>query len=154
MVSPHPVRCPGRQHRGEAEAQLTTDLPARGGGAAQARWGQQEPPSRCATGEAWQEVLLASSYGKLCDPESDYGPGEEHACGTNFAYYYFISFYMLCAFLVSRAAAWAPPASRGGRHREARLGRPRWFWASGCGSGSFLPSYPQGGAERIYFPVC
>ncbi|XP_066235942.1 voltage-dependent L-type calcium channel subunit alpha-1S [Saccopteryx leptura] len=55
---------------------------------------------RCATGEAWQEVLLASSYGKLCDPESDYAPGEEYTCGTNFAYYYFISFYMLCAFLI------------------------------------------------------
>ncbi|XP_045040463.2 voltage-dependent L-type calcium channel subunit alpha-1S [Desmodus rotundus] len=55
---------------------------------------------RCATGEAWQEVLLASSYGKLCDPESEYAPGEEHSCGTNFAYYYFISFYMLCAFLI------------------------------------------------------
>ncbi|XP_054965909.1 voltage-dependent L-type calcium channel subunit alpha-1S [Pan paniscus] len=55
---------------------------------------------RCATGEAWQEILLACSYGKLCDPESDYAPGEEYTCGTNFAYYYFISFYMLCAFLV------------------------------------------------------
>ncbi|XP_006834218.1 PREDICTED: voltage-dependent L-type calcium channel subunit alpha-1S [Chrysochloris asiatica] len=55
---------------------------------------------RCATGEAWQEILLASSYGKLCDPESDYIPGEEYTCGTNFAYYYFISFYMLCAFLI------------------------------------------------------
>uniref|UniRef100_A0A8C6H4C8 Voltage-dependent L-type calcium channel subunit alpha n=1 Tax=Mus spicilegus TaxID=10103 RepID=A0A8C6H4C8_MUSSI len=55
---------------------------------------------RCATGEAWQEILLACSYGKLCDPESDYAPGEEHTCGTNFAYYYFISFYMLCAFLI------------------------------------------------------
>ncbi|XP_006892173.1 PREDICTED: voltage-dependent L-type calcium channel subunit alpha-1S [Elephantulus edwardii] len=55
---------------------------------------------RCATGEAWQEILLASSYGKLCDPESDYVPGEEYTCGTNFAYYYFISFYMLCAFLI------------------------------------------------------
>ncbi|XP_053515504.1 voltage-dependent L-type calcium channel subunit alpha-1S [Artibeus jamaicensis] len=55
---------------------------------------------RCATGEAWQEVLLASSYGKLCDPESEYAPGEERSCGTNFAYYYFISFYMLCAFLI------------------------------------------------------
>ncbi|XP_077858697.1 voltage-dependent L-type calcium channel subunit alpha-1S isoform X1 [Macaca mulatta] len=54
----------------------------------------------CATGEAWQEILLACSYGKLCDPESDYAPGEEYTCGTNFAYYYFISFYMLCAFLV------------------------------------------------------
>ncbi|XP_035942577.1 voltage-dependent L-type calcium channel subunit alpha-1S [Halichoerus grypus] len=55
---------------------------------------------RCATGEAWQEILLACSYGKLCDPESDYAPGEESTCGTNFAYYYFISFYMLCAFLI------------------------------------------------------
>ncbi|XP_045392011.1 voltage-dependent L-type calcium channel subunit alpha-1S [Lemur catta] len=55
---------------------------------------------RCATGEAWQEILLACSYGKPCDPESDYAPGEEHTCGTNFAYYYFISFYMLCAFLI------------------------------------------------------
>ncbi|XP_006078506.2 voltage-dependent L-type calcium channel subunit alpha-1S isoform X2 [Bubalus bubalis] len=55
---------------------------------------------RCATGEAWQEILLACSYGQLCDPESDYGPGEERTCGTDFAYYYFLSFYMLCAFLI------------------------------------------------------
>ncbi|EHB03768.1 Voltage-dependent L-type calcium channel subunit alpha-1S [Heterocephalus glaber] len=55
---------------------------------------------QCATGEAWQEILLACSYGKLCDPESDYVPGEEYTCGTSFAYYYFISFYMLCAFLI------------------------------------------------------
>ncbi|XP_062969694.1 voltage-dependent L-type calcium channel subunit alpha-1S isoform X1 [Cynocephalus volans] len=55
---------------------------------------------RCATGEAWQEILLACSYGKLCDPESEYAPGEEYTCGTSFAYYYFISFYMLCAFLI------------------------------------------------------
>ncbi|KAH0618760.1 hypothetical protein JD844_018219 [Phrynosoma platyrhinos] len=55
---------------------------------------------RCATGEAWQEILLAASYGKLCDPESDYAPGEEYTCGSGFAYFYFISFYMLCAFLI------------------------------------------------------
>ncbi|XP_053562889.1 voltage-dependent L-type calcium channel subunit alpha-1S isoform X2 [Bombina bombina] len=55
---------------------------------------------RCATGEAWQEILLACSYGKLCDPDSDYLPGEEYTCGTSFAYFYFISFYMLCAFLI------------------------------------------------------
>ncbi|KAM4797020.1 voltage-dependent L-type calcium channel subunit alpha-1S [Rhinophrynus dorsalis] len=55
---------------------------------------------RCATGEAWQEILLACSYGKLCDPESDFLPGEEYTCGTGFAYFYFISFYMLCAFLI------------------------------------------------------
>ncbi|XP_026514745.1 voltage-dependent L-type calcium channel subunit alpha-1S-like [Terrapene carolina triunguis] len=55
---------------------------------------------RCATGEAWQEILLACSYGKKCDPESDWTPGEEYTCGTGFAYFYFISFYMLCAFLI------------------------------------------------------
>ncbi|KAF1581559.1 UNVERIFIED_CONTAM: Voltage-dependent L-type calcium channel subunit alpha-1S, partial [Eudyptes pachyrhynchus] len=55
---------------------------------------------RCATGEAWQEILLDCSYGKLCDPESDFAEGEEYTCGTGFAYFYFISFYMLCAFLI------------------------------------------------------
>ncbi|XP_048467812.1 voltage-dependent L-type calcium channel subunit alpha-1S-like [Rhincodon typus] len=55
---------------------------------------------RCATGEAWQEIMLACRPGKLCDPESDYEPGEEYTCGTNFAVFYFISFYMLCAFLI------------------------------------------------------
>ncbi|XP_071673797.1 voltage-dependent L-type calcium channel subunit alpha-1S isoform X2 [Patagioenas fasciata] len=55
---------------------------------------------RCATGEAWQEILLGCSYGKLCDPESDFAEGEEYTCGTGFAYFYFISFYMLCAFLI------------------------------------------------------
>uniref|UniRef100_A0A8C5M5R3 Voltage-dependent L-type calcium channel subunit alpha n=1 Tax=Leptobrachium leishanense TaxID=445787 RepID=A0A8C5M5R3_9ANUR len=55
---------------------------------------------RCATGEDWQRILLACSYGKLCDPESDFLPGEEYTCGTSFAYFYFISFYMLCAFLI------------------------------------------------------
>ncbi|XP_059519262.1 LOW QUALITY PROTEIN: voltage-dependent L-type calcium channel subunit alpha-1D [Myotis daubentonii] len=55
---------------------------------------------RCATGEAWQEIMLACLPGKLCDPESDYNPGEEYSCGSNFAIVYFISFYMLCAFLI------------------------------------------------------
>ena len=55
---------------------------------------------RCATGEAWQEIMLASMSGKLCDPKSDFLPGEEYTCGANFAVFYFLSFYMLCAFLV------------------------------------------------------
>ncbi|XP_064492167.1 voltage-dependent L-type calcium channel subunit alpha-1S isoform X2 [Pseudopipra pipra] len=55
---------------------------------------------RCATGEAWQEILLDCSYGRRCDPESEYAEGEEYTCGTGFAYFYFISFYMLCAFLI------------------------------------------------------
>ncbi|XP_053481048.1 calcium channel, voltage-dependent, L type, alpha 1F subunit [Ictalurus furcatus] len=55
---------------------------------------------RCATGEAWQEIMLASLPGKRCDAESDFEPGEEFTCGSNFAIVYFISFFMLCAFLI------------------------------------------------------
>ncbi|XP_041712695.1 dihydropyridine-sensitive L-type skeletal muscle calcium channel subunit alpha-1 isoform X2 [Coregonus clupeaformis] len=55
---------------------------------------------RCATGEAWQEVMVASMYGKKCDPKSDFLPGEEYTCGASFAVFYFMSFYMLCAFLI------------------------------------------------------
>ncbi|XP_069499722.1 voltage-dependent L-type calcium channel subunit alpha-1D isoform X1 [Ambystoma mexicanum] len=55
---------------------------------------------RCATGEAWQDIMLACLPGKRCDPESDYQPGEEDTCGSNFAIIYFITFYMLCAFLI------------------------------------------------------
>uniref|UniRef100_A0A8C8SRK0 Voltage-dependent L-type calcium channel subunit alpha n=1 Tax=Pelusios castaneus TaxID=367368 RepID=A0A8C8SRK0_9SAUR len=55
---------------------------------------------RCATGEAWQEIMLGSLPGKRCDPEADVAPGEEMTCGSNFAIVYFISFFMLCAFLI------------------------------------------------------
>ncbi|KAJ8370850.1 hypothetical protein SKAU_G00108780 [Synaphobranchus kaupii] len=55
---------------------------------------------RCATGEAWQEIMLACLPGKLCDAESDYNLGEERTCGSGFAIIYFITFYMLCAFLI------------------------------------------------------
>ncbi|XP_051757895.1 voltage-dependent L-type calcium channel subunit alpha-1D isoform X6 [Ctenopharyngodon idella] len=55
---------------------------------------------RCATGEAWQQIMLACLPGKQCDSESDYNPGEEKTCGSSFAILYFISFYMLCAFLI------------------------------------------------------
>lgn len=60
------------------------------------------PLCRCATGEAWHEVMLACMYGKRCDPKSDFLPGEESTCGSNFAIIYFMSFYMLCAFLVKK----------------------------------------------------
>lgn len=56
--------------------------------------------SRSATGEEWQEVMLGCLYGQRCDPKSDYLPGEEYTCGSGFAVLYFMSFYMLCAFLV------------------------------------------------------
>nr|QBP05228.1 voltage-dependent L-type calcium channel 1a [Petromyzon marinus] len=47
----------------------------------------------------WHEIMLACMPGKRCDEKSDYSPGEEFTCGSNFAIFYFISFYMLCAFL-------------------------------------------------------
>ncbi|XP_068997745.1 LOW QUALITY PROTEIN: voltage-dependent L-type calcium channel subunit alpha-1D-like [Embiotoca jacksoni] len=55
---------------------------------------------RCATGEQWQEVMLAALPGRRCDPESDTEPGEEFTCGSNLSYIYFISFFMLCAYLI------------------------------------------------------
>ncbi|XP_073448397.1 voltage-dependent L-type calcium channel subunit alpha-1D isoform X6 [Aquarana catesbeiana] len=54
---------------------------------------------RCATGEAWQDIMLACLPGKRCDPDSDNNT-EEFSCGSNFAIVYFITFYMLCAFLI------------------------------------------------------
>ncbi|XP_037540726.1 voltage-dependent L-type calcium channel subunit alpha-1D [Nematolebias whitei] len=55
---------------------------------------------RCATGEQWQEIMLAALPGRRCDPESEIEPGEEFTCGSNLAYMYFISFFMLCAYLI------------------------------------------------------
>ena len=57
--------------------------------------------NRSATGEAWQEIMLACSdkTSVRCDPQSD---DKSRYCGTNFAYIYFISFYVLCSFLVSQ----------------------------------------------------
>ncbi|XP_053261792.1 voltage-dependent L-type calcium channel subunit alpha-1C isoform X24 [Podarcis raffonei] len=58
---------------------------------------------RCATGEAWQEIMLACLPDKKCDPESlesNNSTEGDHSCGSSFAIFYFISFYMLCAFLI------------------------------------------------------
>ncbi|KAG9471220.1 hypothetical protein GDO78_015428 [Eleutherodactylus coqui] len=56
---------------------------------------------RCATGEAWQEIMLACLPNKKCDPESEtYRTEDDYSCGSSFAVFYFISFYMLCAFLI------------------------------------------------------
>ncbi|XP_070405065.1 voltage-dependent L-type calcium channel subunit alpha-1C isoform X18 [Nothobranchius furzeri] len=56
---------------------------------------------RCATGEAWQEIMLACSPNRPCEKGSTH---ENHSsnedCGSQFAIIYFVSFYMLCAFLI------------------------------------------------------
>ncbi|XP_029350731.1 voltage-dependent L-type calcium channel subunit alpha-1C isoform X2 [Echeneis naucrates] len=53
---------------------------------------------RCATGEAWQEIMLACSPNRPCEKGSTSTSSEE--CGSQFAIIYFVSFYMLCAFLI------------------------------------------------------
>ncbi|XP_067934639.1 muscle calcium channel subunit alpha-1-like isoform X2 [Watersipora subatra] len=58
---------------------------------------------RSATGEAWQNVMLActESPDVLCNPEADaYIRDPNAVCGTNFAVPYFLTFYMLCSFLI------------------------------------------------------
>jgi len=65
---------------------------------------------RCATGEAWQDVMLAVVSGKECEKDRSYLYNDkipeihehlgEEKCGSGFAYIYFMSFYMLCAFLI------------------------------------------------------
>ncbi|XP_018585503.1 voltage-dependent L-type calcium channel subunit alpha-1C isoform X1 [Scleropages formosus] len=54
---------------------------------------------RCATGEAWQEIMLACAPMRPCENGSEEGPASED-CGSHFAIIYFVSFYMLCAFLI------------------------------------------------------
>ncbi|XP_056603541.1 voltage-dependent L-type calcium channel subunit alpha-1C isoform X5 [Triplophysa dalaica] len=54
---------------------------------------------RCATGEAWQEIMLACSPNRPCEKGSEDGHSSED-CGSHFAIIYFVSFYMLCAFLI------------------------------------------------------
>lgn len=69
-------------------------------------------PVRCATGEAWQEIMLACSPSRPCEKGStNENSTINEDCGSQFAIIYFVSFYMLCAFLVStennlKATAW------------------------------------------------
>lgn len=56
---------------------------------------------RCATGEAWQEIMLACSNNRPCEKgATSENSASTEDCGSQFAIIYFVSFYMLCAFLV------------------------------------------------------
>ncbi|XP_078798394.1 voltage-dependent L-type calcium channel subunit alpha-1C isoform X30 [Oryzias latipes] len=56
---------------------------------------------RCATGEAWQEIMLACSPNRPCEKGStNENSTASEECGSQFAIIYFVSFYMLCAFLI------------------------------------------------------
>jgi len=52
--------------------------------------------NRCATGESWQQIMLACMGGSECDDASK-GAG---ACGSDIAIPYFVSFIFFCSFLV------------------------------------------------------
>jgi len=53
---------------------------------------------RCATGEAWQAIMLACIQGKECDPRSNKKGKPD--CGSVWAYAYFVSFIFFCSFLM------------------------------------------------------
>ncbi|KAG7240047.1 hypothetical protein INR49_028050, partial [Caranx melampygus] len=52
---------------------------------------------RSATGEAWHEIMLSCLSHRPCDEQSG-TQGKE--CGSDFAYFYFVSFIFLCSFLM------------------------------------------------------
>ncbi|XP_029034344.2 muscle calcium channel subunit alpha-1 isoform X5 [Osmia bicornis bicornis] len=57
---------------------------------------------RSATGEAWQEIMMDCSAQPgivMCDPNSDEF-NNQNGCGSDIAFPYFISFYVLCSFLI------------------------------------------------------
>ncbi|KAM6965215.1 calcium channel, voltage-dependent, N type, alpha 1B subunit, a [Aplochiton taeniatus] len=52
---------------------------------------------RSATGEAWHEIMLSCLSRRACDERSGNLSKE---CGSDFAYFYFVSFIFLCSFLM------------------------------------------------------
>uniref|UniRef100_A0A8C4YDW3 Voltage-dependent N-type calcium channel subunit alpha n=1 Tax=Gopherus evgoodei TaxID=1825980 RepID=A0A8C4YDW3_9SAUR len=52
---------------------------------------------RSATGEGWHEIMLSCLSNRACDKLSGLTKNE---CGSDFAYFYFVSFIFLCSFLM------------------------------------------------------
>ncbi|KPP63620.1 hypothetical protein Z043_118101, partial [Scleropages formosus] len=57
---------------------------------------------RSATGESWQEIMLSCLGGQDCepDPSIEQSPDSNEDCGTDFAYFYFVSFIFFSSFLM------------------------------------------------------
>ncbi|MCL4123637.1 UNVERIFIED_CONTAM: hypothetical protein GTU68_037055, partial [Idotea baltica] len=55
---------------------------------------------RCATGEAWQSIMLSCIKGRPCDPHALKNADDDKECGSDIAYAYFVSFIFLCSFLM------------------------------------------------------
>jgi voltage-dependent calcium channel L type alpha-1D len=52
-------------------------------------------------GEAWQDIMMSCAYRPnevFCDSGAD--KTDDNCCGSDFAFPYFISFYVLCSFLI------------------------------------------------------
>ncbi|XP_070165295.1 voltage-dependent calcium channel type A subunit alpha-1 isoform X14 [Polyergus mexicanus] len=55
---------------------------------------------RCATGEAWPNIMLDCIKGRPCDAKANKTAEESEDCGSNIAYAYFVSFIFFCSFLM------------------------------------------------------
>ncbi|XP_056598703.1 voltage-dependent R-type calcium channel subunit alpha-1E [Triplophysa dalaica] len=60
---------------------------------------------RSATGESWQEIMLSCLSRKECEPDPSIAPpftspDHQGGCGTDFAYFYFVSFIFFSSFLM------------------------------------------------------
>ncbi|KAK0141777.1 putative voltage-dependent R-type calcium channel subunit alpha-1E [Merluccius polli] len=60
---------------------------------------------RSATGESWQEIMLSCLGGQNCETDHSLPPAlltsdQEGGCGTDFAYFYFVSFIFFSSFLM------------------------------------------------------
>ncbi|XP_025161930.1 voltage-dependent calcium channel type A subunit alpha-1 isoform X16 [Harpegnathos saltator] len=54
---------------------------------------------RCATGEAWPNIMLSCIKGRPCDQKAD-KQQDPNSCGSNIAYIYFVTFIFFCSFLM------------------------------------------------------
>ncbi|XP_078115114.1 voltage-dependent R-type calcium channel subunit alpha-1E [Sander vitreus] len=60
---------------------------------------------RSATGESWQEIMLSCLGGQKCETDTSLPPAvptsdQEGGCGSDFAYFYFVSFIFFSSFLM------------------------------------------------------
>uniref|UniRef100_A0A3B4T340 Calcium voltage-gated channel subunit alpha1 E n=1 Tax=Seriola dumerili TaxID=41447 RepID=A0A3B4T340_SERDU len=55
---------------------------------------------RSATGESWQEIMLSCLGGQQCETDPSLKSDPEGGCGSDFAYFYFVSFIFFSSFLM------------------------------------------------------
>ena len=61
---------------------------------------------RCATGEAWPDIMLDGLSGRPCDErayernETGFLIDPHQTCGSDVSYIYFVSFIFLCSFIM------------------------------------------------------